>query len=75
MNTLYIVLLLNGALLYHPLEYKYGMNCLETFEHWRKHYTTFTWERLPGEKNTQGYYVDEGKLKDSKVIVVYCPTK
>ncbi|MAZ68803.1 MAG: hypothetical protein CMG49_05500 [Candidatus Marinimicrobia bacterium] len=75
MSTLYIALLLNGALIYHPLEYNYGMNCLETFEHWRKNYTTHTWEKVPGDKMSHGYYVDEGELADAKIIAVYCPTK
>ena len=75
MNTLYIVLILSGTLLYHPLEYYYGMNCLESFEYWRANYTTHTWEKIPGDPSSHGYYVDEGKLKNSRVIAVYCPTK
>lgn len=73
MNTLYIVLMLGGALLYHPIEYNYGMDCLESFEHWRTNYTTHTWEKIPGDKMSHGYYVDEGKLKNARVIAVYCP--
>ncbi len=72
MKTVIIILLTASGLLYHPVGVVGDLSCLEMGEAWRDKYTTHTWAKDNGDLHTHGYYVDDGKFKDSLLLGYTC---
>jgi hypothetical protein len=72
MKTVIIILLTASGLVYHPVGIEGDKSCLDVGESWRDTYTTHAWDKVEGDGHKNGYYVDDGRFKDSLLVGYIC---